>query len=125
MNDIRKNAETVRDECLRRAKKAREEGDIEMADIYMQMAQAETETVVFASDARPKKFTGKASGSRSLTEEKKKFLARVASEIGTKKRDAVAAEAVASHPTEVRRLWHSKGKPAESKILNFLRNHRT
>lgn len=124
MTDPRKDFEATRDECLRRAKLARESGDIEMADAYMQAAQAETESLVYAADARPKNFTGKARGERGITADRKEFLARVASGIGTEKREAIAAQAVSMHAKEVRRLWKAQGKSAERKLLNFMKNNR-
>lgn len=67
---------------------------------------------------------GKNRGRQNKTNERREFLSGVADEIGTKNREAVAAQAIEAHASRVRALWHSQGQSAVSKILNFMRNHR-
>lgn len=96
---------------------------MDLASAYRQMASAQADSALYAEMARPDRFTGKACGVRKLTIERSEFLASIATKIGTKKHEAIAAEAVSTYAKQVRILWKAQGKSATSKILNFIKNH--
>lgn len=97
--------------------------NMDLASAYRQMASGHADSALYAEMARPDRFTGKACGVRNLTVERREFLARIATTIGTEKREAIAAEAVSTYAKQVRQLWKAQGKSATSKILNFIKNH--
>jgi hypothetical protein len=135
MADIRSKHELLRDECQRRAdaawqthlrKDISETERQDALDQYHLLVVAERNhflTVTAAADVYPVKFTGKATGERKATSEKRAFLLEVAEEFGTRKHAAIAVQAVEKHPSRVRKLWRAEGKSAESKILNFIKNN--
>jgi hypothetical protein len=72
---------------------------------------------------RAEAMTGRNRGPNPRTLDRLAFLRSVAAEIGTSKREAVAAHAVASHALRVRKLWQAQGEKAQVKILKFMGNH--
>jgi hypothetical protein len=93
------------------------------ARIYWNMAADWHATATRAEEISPAKFSAKNKGPQSKTADRQKFLRDVAREIDTTKHEAVAAQAIQSYSAKVFRLWSARGQVAESKLLNFMRNH--
>jgi len=96
---------------------------MDAAKAYWQMAQSWTESALYAEQVRPGRFTARNMGTQSKTADRQAFLREVAEMIGTRKHEAVAAQAIEGYPGKVLKLWRVKGESAERKVLNFIRNH--
>ncbi len=139
MSNVRKKAEALRDECERLARHHEKialrsglspEQKLEeevLARVYWQMSRWHADTVVHASDARPRSFTAKNKGKQCKTAARNEFLMRLSGEIQSTKHEAVAS--AACERKEAHRLWALSGRripkqELEKKVRNHLKNHK-
>lgn len=136
MDQVKANALALRDECERLARKA--EQDMlnpalssqqrteaqDRAKAYWQMSRNHADTAYHAEIVRPERHTGRNQGTQKKTEEKVAFVQKIAAELETSNREAIASQAIGNHASRVRTLWRAEGENARRKLLNFMKNNR-